>query len=324
MITAVAPGKIVLWGEYAVLAGAPSAVMALNTYAKVTAQPRQQDTWRFASLGFDTDPVYSPKDSLPSCPSGIFVEHILAHWGCTSLAECCAPLSLSTDSSAFFHGQQKLGLGSSAAVCTATYRLLCEMRGRPATLPEAMAIHRQWQGNKGSGLDVASAWHGGLIHFQNGSAVNCENRKSDELPGGLQWQVIFSGKSAATNNHIASFNAWQQSADKVPLHHLAHASSRLCEESPSLALIADYCDALKGLDDAAHLNIFTREHVRLGTLAAASGVLYKPCGAGGGDIGIGFSDDPKALALFRQQAAEDGFLPLDLEMASHGIALEHG
>ena len=77
------------------------------------------------------------------------------------------------------------------------------------------------------------------------------------------------------------------------------------------------------LDQAAILNIFTQEHARLGKLAAASGVLYKPCGAGGGDIGIAFADDPEGLANFRQQAAADGFLPLDLEMATHGVAFQH-
>jgi len=49
-------------------------------------------------------------------------------------------------------------------------------------------------------------------------------------------------------------------------------------------------------------------------------VLYKPCGAGGGDIGMAFADDPSALAHFRQQAAANGFTPLDLETATHGVA----
>ena len=37
MIKTTAPGKIVLWGEYAVLAGCAAGVMALNTQATVTA-----------------------------------------------------------------------------------------------------------------------------------------------------------------------------------------------------------------------------------------------------------------------------------------------
>ena len=88
-------------------------------------------------------------------------------------------------------------------------------------------------------------------------------------------------------------------------------------------MLADYCETLRALDKSAILNIFTQEHARLGKLAAASGVLYKPCGAGGGDIGIAFSESQHDLAVFRQQAEVNGFLPLDLEMATNGVAFQH-
>lgn len=318
MTQASAPGKIVLWGEYAVLAGAPASVLALNTYANVTAALSPDNRWHFSSAGFNANPASCEPRELPRQPAAGFISAILEHWEVTSLNECASPMSIHTDSSAFFAGSQKLGLGSSAAICTATYLLLCELTDREATLTEAMAIHKHWQGGKGSGLDIASVWHGGLIHFQAGSAAPAT------LPADLHWQVIFSGKSAGTKDHIASFDAWRQKANTTPLDHLVKASIDLCAGSPRLADLARYCEALKAFDESANVNIFTHEHTRLGTLAAASGVLYKPCGAGGGDIGIGFSDDPGALAVFRQRAAEDGFLPLDLEMASHGVALEHG
>ena len=318
MTQASAPGKIVLWGEYAVLAGAPAGVLALNTYANVTAAPSPDNRWHFSSAGFNANPASCDSQDLPTQPAAGFVGAILEHWQITSLHQCADPLSIHTDSSAFFAGSQKLGLGSSAAVCTATYSLLCETTDREATLTEAMAIHKHWQGGKGSGLDIASVWHGGLIHFQAGAAAPAT------LPADLHWQVIFSGKSAGTKDHIASFDAWRQKVNNTPLDHLVKASTALCAKPPRLAELAHYCEVLKSFDAAANLNIFTHEHTRLGTLAAGSGVLYKPCGAGGGDIGIGFSDDPDALAVFRQRAAENGFLPLDLEMASHGVALEHG
>ena len=318
MTQASAPGKIVLWGEYAVLAGAPAGVLALNTYANVTAAPSPDNRWHFSSAGFNANPASCDSQDLPTQPAAGFVGAILEHWQITSLHQCADPLSIHTDSSAFFAGSQKLGLGSSAAVCTATYSLLCELTDREATLTEAMAIHKHWQGGKGSGLDIASVWHGGLIHFQAGAAAPAT------LPADLHWQVIFSGKSAGTKDHIASFDAWRQKANNTPLDHLVKASTALCAKPPRLAELAHYCEILKSFDAAANLNIFTHEHTRLGTLAAGSGVLYKPCGAGGGDIGIGFSDDPDALAVFRQRAAENGFLPLDLEMASDGVALEHG
>jgi phosphomevalonate kinase len=227
-------------------------------------------------------------------------------------------MSIHTDTSAFFTGSQKLGLGSSAAVCTAMYLLLCELTGREAMQTEAMAIHKHWQGGKGSGLDIASVWHGGLIHFQDGVATRAT------LPADVHWQVIFSGRSAGTKDHIASFDAWRKKSSTRPLDDLVKASTDLYNGSLSLADLARYCEVLKAFDEAANLNIFTQAHTRLGTLAAAAGVLYKPCGAGGGDIGIGFSDDPSALAVFQRKAADDGFLTLDLEMDPHGAALKHG
>jgi phosphomevalonate kinase len=318
MSSASAPGKIVLWGEYAVLADAPAAVMAVSSRATVSARPSRDEHWHFTSAGFNTEPENVSAEQLPKGPGTAFIGAILRHWQLPCLAHCSTPLNITTDSSDFFSARGKLGLGSSAAVCTATYRLLCQLTGRTPTLSEALAIHKNWQGGKGSGLDVASVWHGGLIHFQQGQAT------VTEMPQGFHWQIIWSGTSAKTTDHISHFNQWREGTDTGPLDELASLSQSLCDEGPTIARLSDYCDALKTLDGAALLNIFTQEHIRLGTLAAASGVLYKPCGAGGGDIGIAISDDPLALTHFRQQVDTNGFLPLDLETATHGVAFHHG
>jgi phosphomevalonate kinase len=49
------------------------------------------------------------------------------------------------------------------------------------------------------------------------------------------------------------------------------------------------------------------------------GVVYKPCGAGGGDIGAAFSTDPAALDRFTRTAHIQGYAPIMLETALHGI-----
>lgn len=311
-----APGKIVLWGEYAVLTGAAAGVMALSNRASIRMEPSADKRWHFESKGFFCEPASCPSDELPNSPQSTFLRLILAHWGYRSLAECSTPLHITTDSSPFFAANQKLGLGSSAAVCTATYRALCALTRRSPALSEVMALHRDWQGGKGSGLDVASAWHGGLIHFQQGLGTPAD------WPEDLYWQVVWSGKSAKTTDHITHFDQWRNQADNTPLNHLGALSNEICEKGPNLPLLTEYCQTLRALDEAAILNIFTQEHARLGKLAAVSGALYKPCGAGGGDIGIAFSDDPHGIAAFRQQAAASGFLPLDLEMATNGVAFQ--
>ena len=70
MIRASAPGKVVLWGEYAVLRGAPAMVMAVDREAICTIDLNQDgansadDRWQFESLGFDAAPTSLERTAL--------------------------------------------------------------------------------------------------------------------------------------------------------------------------------------------------------------------------------------------------------------------
>ena len=78
-------------------------------------------------------------------------------------------------------------------------------------------------------------------------------------------------------------------------------------------------ERLAALDRDADLGIFSPAHRSLAELANQAQVVYKPCGAGGGDIGIAVSDDPAAVHTFMTLAADQSFLCLDLEIADHGV-----
>ena len=148
-----APGKVVLFGEYAVLTGAPAAVMAVDAYAAVNLAASHNDQWHFSSDGFVSTPHSSNGRDLPGGASAGFTTAVLEHWGYASLKELGqAPLQIHTDTTAFYQQQQKLGLGSSAAACTATYFLLAQLLERKPKLTEALEIHRNWQGGKGLSL----------------------------------------------------------------------------------------------------------------------------------------------------------------------------
>ena len=313
-----APGKVVLFGEYAVLTGAPATVMAVNARTQVYLTPSPDRQWHFTSEGFSSVPVICPDSQLPNHASASFTAAILRHWGCEALSDlACDPWCIHTDTAPFYYRSKKLGLGSSAAACTATYCALAQHLDRQASMHEALQIHRTWQGGKGSGLDVASSWHGGIIRFQdaNATAIN--------WPEKLGWQIVWSGTSAATTDHISHFDQWRQQADLALLNRLSELSSELCAE-PNLRLIADYQRTLIDLDNAAKLKIFSAEHQELVKIAAEFGLVYKPCGAGGGDIGIAFADtqqQPTVLENFRKAATTAGFYCPTLEMAQHGVRL---
>ena len=307
-----APGKVVLWGEYAVLAGAPTAVVAVNRYARVLLEPNHSG-WHFYAKGFLTPAIQTQSASFNPAPVAQIAQAVLTHWKFTEYPQT---FTLGSDSSTFYEkANAKLGIGSSAAICNATYFGLAAMLDKPAKLEEAIVIHRDLQGGLGSGLDVAASWCGGAITFQNGSTETLA------LPSDIYWRVVWSGQSAATPASLSTFDQWRQSGDTKILSTLGELSTALCAQPFSLDLLTSYIACLRHLDQAASLNIFTPQHERLATIASAHGLLYKPCGAGGGDIGIACGPDPTALDAFQAAASRQQFVPLDLEIATHGVKI---
>ena len=310
MIRFSAPGKIVLWGEYAVLAGAPAAVAAIDRRASATLVP-QSARYRYSSRGFLAPGLSTTHPGLHDAAVARIANAVARHWGDTQFAK---PFSLLSDSEPFYVAGKKLGIGSSAAMTVATYAALSKHLGRSITLPDAMAIHQALQGS-GSGLDVATSWQGGVIKFQEGQirgSVDCS---------ALAWQVVWTGESASTAQHISDFATWRKHSQTIALDALADASQNLFADFSVSALI-DYSARLRALDLQAKLNIYTQAHVSLATIARELNIAYKPCGAGGGDIGMAFSEQQDKLDAFRNAAQNMGFTCPNMEIATDGVRQE--
>lgn len=308
-----APGKIVLWGEYAVLAGAPAVIMAVDRYASVDLQPRVEG-WHLSSRGFLTPSIDKFTDEFAKAPVSAFAEAALQSLGHSRFVK---PFSCVSDTSDFFAGA-KLGIGSSAALCTATYTALARWLDQEPSFSAALDVHQQWQGGTGSGLDVAASWHGGVVRFERAHASAAPAVAPFELPQDMRWQVVWTGSSASTVAAVGRFSAWRSNNDTSVLDALASAA-REATRQPSLSNLANYQQCLRDLDDTAHLKVFTPEHDQLGKIAAEFGLVYKPCGAGGGDIGTAFGNDPSAFEAFGKRVDETPFHTLSVEIAEHGI-----
>lgn len=306
---ATAPGKVVLWGEYAVLNGAPAAIMALNRLATVKVSQRTGFS-SFSAEGFLTAGVHSAHPENLDLPITSMFQSILK---ALHLDQNSDHYQCHMDTAAFYIGGQKLGLGSSAALCVSMYSAICHLSGRTSNLAEALAIHREWQGGSGSGLDIAASWHGGVIRFQNGDV------KAITWPEDLHFQILFTGKSASTKSQIGKFSEWLRKGSNKPLDTLCERSVELFAAMDDEAAWMAYTEALRALDTAGSLNIFTHDHERLATIATDLGMVYKPCGAGGGDIGIAISHDQSRMDELRAQVTQVGFTVLHTEIAKHGI-----
>ncbi len=317
MIEYSAPGKAVVWGEYAVLEGAPALVMAVDRYATARIEPAPE-SWRLTSVGFESSAelgVGELQAAAAAESDGVvgLVRAVLNALGNPTLP---AGADLHTDTRSF-HNQdggnaQKLGIGSSAAICTATSAVIAEFLDQTFDESVPLTAHRLLQGKAGSGLDVAAACRGGLIRFQEGQS------SSAIWPEGLHYRYFWVGQAAKTSAHLAKFGDWRASGDTSSLDALCQASEALFA-NPDLPHLNEYVSRLKAMDEAAGLGIFSEAHDQLRTLANQAQVVYKPCGAGGGDIGIAVSDDPSHLEELIALAIRDSFLTLDLEIAAHGV-----
>ena len=82
-----------------------------------------------------------------------------------------------------------------------------------------------------------------------------------------------------------------------------------------------YVDALRQLSVDHDLGIFDAGHEELAQQASDNGIVYKPCGAGGGDIGIVLAACEHDIDEFCEQARRHDFSILDIALDSQGVLL---
>ena len=310
MIGASAPGKVVLWGEYAVLEGAPAAVLAINRYARCTVATGAQ--WRFSAHGFEASAAQFERlpRKPPNDPAARLPWHVLQTFPAASLA----PMSVNMHSDAFHIAGRKLGLGASAALCVALQAAFAAYCGSQPNYADALAAHRRLQGGLGSGIDVASSFFGGCLRFQDGTAKPCRDPLANRC-------FLWLGESARTTSKLQRFADYVGGGDTTALRALAERSQALFDNPASEALRA-YVRALKRLDKAAGLGVYSAPHLAAERLAESAELIYKPCGAGGGDVGVAVAESPEPLTDFAAAAGAAGFTVLNLQTAQYGVHLD--
>lgn len=322
-IAASAPGKFVLAGEYAVLDGAPAVCVAVDCRARVTVETHDGDHHVVRAPGFTTTVGRFSADEgeLTWRAGGGDFGLFEAAWDVSRPAPAAGALAITLDTGAFRDAASggKIGLGSSAAL-TAALATALHALGGGGVEDVAHAAHRRFQGGSGSGVDIACSLAGGVIEYR------MANQASKPLvwPGGLYCSVFWSGVSAGTTGKIARFRDQPASQARSDL---SEASTSVADDFETgdaagiLAGLGDYTRALLRFDEAHGLGIFDAGHAPLAERAAGEGVVYKPCGAGGGDIGVALATSRASLASFEEVAARSGFTRLALSIDPRGAML---
>jgi phosphomevalonate kinase len=317
-----APGKLVLSGEYAVLDGAAAIAVALDHRALVSVAPGTGDSHTITAPGYreGTARFVARDDGIQWADSA--ADHALfeAIWTQSGVLPA-KPLDFTLDTSAFRDAASgsKFGTGSSAALSAALATALHQLGGRA---PRAVALlgHRRFQGGSGSGVDIATSLSGGVIRFRLG----------DDLPGSVDWPdgllyaVFWSGTPADTRSRIEHLG---RQARTTAGQRLIESADRFADVFSTgnaddvAAELGVYCESLRSFDVEHSLDIYVAGHGTLADSAPDFGVVYKPCGAGGGDIGIALATSAASLASFAAEAERTGFRRLDVAMDSAGAML---
>ncbi|MFV2073103.1 MAG: mevalonate kinase [Thermoanaerobaculales bacterium] len=349
MIRASAPGKLVLIGEYAVLGGAPAAVMAVDRRARVEIVPSAGDRWSLAAPGlapepaeFSIDPggrLIWEEDGRNAGERFGLVEAVVRGLTGAGVLDPAglSPAAATLDTRAFFHdagsGRDKLGLGSSAALTVALASALVAWAGEetppnPQWLQALVNLHRGVQGGRGSGIDIAASLLGGVLRYQLDHHGQVSSAVPLRMPDELHVLGIWTGRSASTGEFLKRLEVCRREdprAVEETLGRLGAISEDgivALEDSCSAAFLGAIGAFWQGLEDLGRvvgLPILSAEHRRLHRMAIECGGSYKPSGAGGGDLGLVFSSEPEVVELVRGRAQAAGFQPLDLAVAPEGV-----
>lgn len=320
-IRASAPGKLLIAGEYAVLEGHPALVTATSRRAHAQLSAVEDDSLSLQLPEGLRCQVVRAREGLTLLPPAPEAALLLALLRVLDDDNLPLPSGLlEVDTAGFYLGSEKLGLGSSAAVCASVAALLVsdDRRSSPANF-HALAdeAHTRFSGpqGKGSGVDVAASCHGGTFRFTrtpDGAAMT----PWALCPTGLDLIVCYAGSSTSTRHFLTELGLYKAQARRrydEAIGRVAAGTAELLEaahphSSTALFLSSlERCrDHLQALGDLAGLDIVSFPHRRIAAIAGAHGGSAKPSGAGGGDVAVCFVPSDETHRC-RERLIAEGF-----------------
>ena len=329
-LTSSAPGKVILCGEYSVLQGYPAIVFGVNRRVKASITISDDDT----GIVVDCPGLIDSPTTLQYSNHQLTSHHKKLKY-LVSLLNILkdedfeqrlnnSSMVITVDSRELFDGGEKLGLGSSAAMTVALHALVKKVTRKTATLKNWHHLHNthsKVQGKKGSGADIAASLYGGAITFKSNGEISPYH-----LPENLHIAFLWSGASASTPTFLATLSSWKQSNESLYSTLMSQLGSEVQKilEAPTAK---DVVVGLKGFTDClfnfaqnTQIPVFASGHEKLYRHGQdMPELVYKPCGAGGGDLGIAVATEEELLKKFVDASSNYGFRRIDLSIDTSGV-----
>ena len=320
-ISTSAPGKIVIAGEYAVLDGAPAICMAVNRRAHVSITSSDNEYHSVLAPGYSQSVgrFTAANDQIKWIEGAKEFELLDAVWQ-EVRPELADALTIVLDSNEFIDtaSATKIGIGSSAALTTALTSALGLAAMQNVDVHKmAAAAHRRFQGGRGSGVDIACSVTGGVVEYRMGDRAI----QSLNWPAELHYALFWSGIAASTREKLDRLAVADASSSRGELCRIANGVAEAWSNSGSVEILGrlrEFVSVLRRFDVDHELGIFDAGHAALADAAESFGVVYKPCGAGGGDIGIAIAADEADIEIFAREASKHNFTRLSLAIDTAG------
>ncbi len=274
------PGKIMLFGEYAVLDGALAVLTPVDRFVTCNVDPGGPEPPLVRQLLPQGEREFEPIAShLQAQFEGIKGRYLL-------------------DMRAFFDASGKLGLGSSAAGTVALARAFFEASHRTPSLEElfltAQRAHRAAQG-VGSGADIAVCCLQKLCAYRWDESNFYGQFNELEDVGHLLddvWAVV-TQKPANTPSLVKQMKLYAQAHPQIYARHM-QAISDASEMGCNALKTNDFYmlqravyrgrEALIALSKDAQIPVWSEVHQQVAQVLDPLGVPFKPTGAGVGDL----------------------------------------
>jgi len=293
-------GKVMIWGEYAVLHGGPALLLPV---------PRVLQVSEATSPPANPYPPPLAEALLQSIPETAAYEsaHGLPHVTVDRSAFYATSFRETGDSPA--NRPAKLGLGSSAAEAVGVTALRLERAGLDSrrvwelVAGCALEAHERAQRGLGSGADVTACAAGVPLLFRRSAGIVeartdlARRSPHAEIPMALVW----SATPADTRSRVARFEKWLQQRgrrEQARLALLIEDAAALEQAWPDgsrdeiFLLLDTFCARLEECQVAAGIHWKSSQLQALRAWARHHGGRAKATGAGGGDMILLLGDLP--------------------------------
>lgn len=328
-----APGKLYLFGEYAVLAGGWAVVAAVDRWVRVRRQA-EASGYRVRGADDETELVEAVLEGVES-----------------EAGRAWKPASFSSDVTELYESGKKLGLGSSAASAvglTAAAMVdgadeLEDPAVRRRVFEVAEGAHRRFQRGRGSGGGVVASTFGGVVGFRRRTptepflALDDGNSYDDiettddfewmglSMPPSTQLKAVWLGSQASTRSFIGAVER-KLELDPAPVYQamrritdVAERALEACRNDDTSRLVetaGEGDEAMEKLGEAVDVSVVTAAHEALRRIADDHGLAAKPSGAGGGEFSVLFGNERTDWKAVEAQ------LPSDMRMADVSFGAE--